>query len=74
MNTTDQKIDALEKKIDAIYASVEKTRKYFLWTTILTVAFFVLPLIAMIFVLPSFMSSYTAALGGNLDSLQSLTK
>ncbi len=51
-------------KIDAIYKSVEKTRKYFLtmiWITVLTVA---LPLIGLVFALPSFLSSYSGALGG----------
>ena len=60
-----QKILALEQKIDAIYVSVEKTRKYFFWTMILTIAFFVLPLIGIAFVLPSFMSNYL----GQINSL-----
>ncbi len=51
-------------KIDAIYKSVEKTRKYFLmiiWITVLTVA---LPLVGLVFALPSFLSNYTDTLGG----------
>jgi len=60
-----QKVDALEKKIDAIYVSVEKTRKLFLWTTIVTVAIFVLPLIALGFILPSFLGNYV----GQINSL-----
>ena len=56
-----QKIDAQEKKLDAIYASVEKTRKYILWTVIGTVVVFVLPLIALAFVLPWFISTITSA-------------
>ena len=54
-----QKIEALEKKIDAIYVSVEKTRKYFLGTIVVTIIAFVLPLIGLAFVIPSFLSSYT---------------
>lgn len=46
------RLDAQEKKIDAIYASVEKTRKYFLWTLIATVVAFVLPIIAAIIMVP----------------------
>ena len=54
-----QKILELEAKIDKIYISVEKTRKYFLWTMIATVAFFVIPLIGLMFVIPSFIGTYT---------------
>jgi hypothetical protein len=61
---TQEKMANLEKKVDAIYASVEKTRKILLWTGIITVAVIVLPLIAMVFVIPSFVSNYTSALGG----------
>lgn len=59
-----KKIDELEKKIDDIYLSVEKIRKYFLWTGIITAAVIVLPLIGLIFALPSFMNSYINTLGG----------
>ena len=56
-----QKIADLEKKADAIYKSVEKTRKYFMWTLILSVAFFVIPLIGLIFVIPQFISSINSS-------------
>ena len=61
-----QRIAALEQKIDAIYASVEKTRKYFQWTLIITIVVIVLPLVLMLFALPSFFSYYTSigSLGG----------
>ena len=59
-----KKITELEQKIDSIYKSVEKTRKYFLWTLIISIVFFVLPLIALVFVIPYFMS----AISGNLNS------
>lgn len=54
-----KKIEAQQLKIDEIYESVEKTRKYFLWTMIITIALFILPLIGMIFVIPSFISQYS---------------
>ena len=60
-----KKIDEQGVKIDAIYKSVEKTRKYFLMMVWITVIAIVLPLIAMVFVLPSFLSTYTSALGGS---------
>ncbi len=51
------KLGALEKKIDAIYSSVEKTRKYFLFTLIITVVMIVLPIIGLVVVIPIFLSS-----------------
>ena len=57
------KFEVLEKKIDAIYSSVEKTRKYFLLTLVITVAMIVLPILGFIIVIPIFLSSL------NLDSL-----
>ena len=53
-----QKLTALEHKIDATYAPAEKTRKYFLWTIIISLAAFLLPLIGILFALPSFLGSY----------------
>ena len=54
-----QKLEEQQKKIDAIFVSVEKTRKYFLWTMIITIALFVLPLIGLLFAIPSFLNTYT---------------
>jgi hypothetical protein len=61
-----KKIEEQGVKIDAIYKSVEKTRKYFLMIIWITVIAVVLPLIGLIFVLPSFLSTYTNAIGGGL--------
>lgn len=58
-----QKLAEQEAKIDAIYKSAEKTRKYFLVTLIVSAAFIILPLIALIFVIPSFLKNIT---GGGL--------
>jgi hypothetical protein len=54
-----KQIEELERKIDEIYVSVEKTRKYFFWTMIITLVVVVLPLIGFMFVIPSFLSNYT---------------
>ena len=65
---TNQKLDEINKKVEAVYLSVEKTRKYFKWTMIITVAFFVIPLIGLLFALPSFMTNYVG--GINITLLQ----
>lgn len=56
-----QRLDAQEKKIDAIYVSVEKTRKYFQWTLIATIVMFVLPLIGIAAILPWFINTMMSA-------------
>ena len=61
-----KKLETLEAKIDAIYISVEKTRKYFFWTMVLTIVVFVVPLIGLVFVIPTFISSYTTGMEGLL--------
>ena len=50
-----------EKKLDAIYASVEKTRKYFLWTLVATAITFVLPLIGIVIAIPWLLSTLSSA-------------
>ena len=61
---TKNKLEELSVKIDAIYTSVEKSRKYFLVTMWITVLAIVLPMIGLMFVGPSFVNSYTSALNG----------
>ena len=50
--------------LEKIFRSAERTRRYFMWTLIVSLVVFVIPLIIMIFVLPSFIGVYTSALGG----------
>ena len=57
-----KRLDEQDKKLDKIYISVEKTRKYFMWTLIATVATIVLPLIAAIFIVPWFLGSYLGSI------------
>lgn len=57
-----QRLDALEKKLDATYRSAEKTRSYFMWTLIVTAVAFVLPFIGLLFAIPSFLATYSTML------------
>ena len=59
------KLEENERKLDEIRKSVERMRKYFLWTLVLSIVFIVLPLIGLIFAIPKFLSIYT-----NADLLQ----
>ena len=60
-----KKFEEQALKIDAIYKSVEKTRKYFLMTIWITVIAVVVPIIGLAFVIPSFMNNYVKTLGGD---------
>ena len=61
MNEQDilNRLQNLETKIDSVYISVEKTRKYILIVTIATVVAFVLPLILLAFAIPSFLNTFS---------------
>ena len=57
------KLDTHEVKLNAIYVSVERTRKYFLiilWVTVIAVA---LPVVGFFFVVPSFLDTYSSLNG-----------
>lgn len=58
-----KKLEEQQEKIDAIYSSVEKMRRYFLWTFIIIVSTIVLPLVILAFVLPSIITTLTSAYG-----------
>jgi type II secretory pathway component PulF len=59
-----KKIYEQGEKIDAIYKSIEKVRKYFLIVIWVSLIAFIIPLIAIIFILPSFLESYLGAFSG----------
>jgi type IV secretory pathway component VirB8 len=61
-----KKIYEQGEKIDAIYESIEKVRKYFLIVIWVSLIAFIIPLIAIIFILPSFLESYLGAFSGLL--------
>lgn len=51
-----QKFEEQARKLEEIYKSVEKMRKYFLWTLIISIVVIVLPLIGLMFAIPQFLS------------------
>ena len=61
---TKKRLDAQDELLEKIYISVEKTRKYFFWTLIISLVVFILPLIGLVFILPKFFNTYIQALGG----------
>lgn len=59
----EQKFKEQEERLDRIYVSVEKTRKYFLWTLIGSALAFFLPLIGLVFAIPFFLNTLSTAYG-----------
>ncbi|MBA3789154.1 hypothetical protein H0X32_02020 [Patescibacteria group bacterium] len=56
------RLAALEDKVQKILVSVEKTRKYFLWTLIISVALVVLPAVGLAFAIPAFLTNYVGSI------------
>lgn len=53
----EEQLNRIEQKLDATYAAVEKMRKYFLWTGIITVGLIVIPLLIIPLFVPAFLAS-----------------
>lgn len=49
------RLQVLEEKINLVFISVEKTRKYILAIAIITVVATVLPIIGLLFAIPKFL-------------------
>lgn len=54
-----EKIEYNQKRLDEIYISVERTRKYFLWALVITIVAVVLPLIGLLTIIPQFLRMIT---------------
>jgi hypothetical protein len=51
------RLKAQDEKLEQIYVSVEKTRKYFLFTMVSTLVFFLVPIIGLMVAIPALMES-----------------
>lgn len=69
MSNEEQIIELLKQNREILgkpFQSAEKTRKYFLYSFILTIVMFFLPLIGLIIIIPIFLSTYMDAYKGLL--------
>jgi hypothetical protein len=58
-----KKIEDLDLKINEIYKTIQTAKKMFIWSVVITVLLFIIPLIILMFVLPSMLSTLTSAYG-----------
>jgi hypothetical protein len=65
-NEINEILKGQDEKINAIYVSVEKTRKYFLWIFWITIIMVVLPIIGLAFAIPAFLKTYMSSFEGLL--------
>lgn len=61
-----KKLEEQEIKIEAIWKSVEKTRKYFLFTMISSIVMVVLPLIGLLIAIPIMLNTLSTSMEGLL--------
>lgn len=59
-----KKIEALEIKINEIYKVTNTAKKMFIWSSAISLLLFIIPLIILMFVLPSMMDTITSAYSG----------
>ncbi|MDD5251319.1 MAG: hypothetical protein PHT12_01625 [Patescibacteria group bacterium] len=52
-----KRLDNLQERVDAAARSVDKLRLYFLWTVILALVTLILPVIGLLFAIPTFLQS-----------------
>jgi type II secretory pathway component PulF len=56
------RLDQQDMALERIEQTVKQTRRIFLWMLIASVAVIVIPLIALVFVLPSFIDTFSGAM------------
>lgn len=59
-----EKLQQQEEKLEAVYQSMERLRKIFLWILVITVATVVLPIIAALIILPMVLNTLSSTYQG----------
>ena len=58
------RLDDIGAKAERAYQAAEMIRKYLFWTSVITVALIIIPLIGLAIAIPQFIGTYTTTLGG----------
>jgi hypothetical protein len=64
LDRMEKKLAELEGAVNATYRSVERMRKYFFWTGVITIGVIVVPLLLIPLFLPAFFASQGVGLSG----------
>lgn len=65
---TRQKLDAMEKQMAEVYAMARRLYRLIFWTIVGSIVIFVVPLIGLMFEIPSLINTYSTI--GNIGSYQ----
>ena len=60
----EKRLDEIDRKLESIRISVDKTRRYFAMMLTVSIIAFCLPLVLLAFAAPFFISTYLGALEG----------
>ncbi len=63
METIEDQMNRLEEKIDTMYVSIEKVRKYLLTTLIITIITILLPILIAILIVPTILKTFEGMYG-----------
>lgn len=63
-NELQQKIEALEAKIEEMYKILKSAKRIFIWSVVISLALFVIPLIILLIILPGMIGTLTSAYPG----------
>ncbi|MFT6361513.1 MAG: hypothetical protein ACJAV6_000622 [Candidatus Paceibacteria bacterium] len=69
-----EQLNLQQEALIKIYKSVEQTRKVILWTGIINIAVFVLPLIFVVIALPRIIGTFTSSVGGLSGGIQTVSE
>jgi len=59
-----KKLADMETKINEMYKVINMAKKMFIWSSVISLLLFIIPLIILIFVLPSMFDTLTSAYSG----------
>ena len=62
---TKQRLERMEKQMEEVYAMARRLYRIILWAVIVSVVIFVVPLIGLMFEIPSLINTYA-----NINSIQ----
>jgi len=60
-----QKLEKMEKQMDEVYAMARRLYRIIFWTVVISIVLFIVPLIGLMFEIPSLLNTYSTI--GNIQ-------